>query len=424
MTKAVDVTINPPSLLSLTLSPAAVLGNLSTTGNKITLNGPAPTGGITAAITSADPVNAIVPPVVTVPEGATVSPVFTIDTKPVAAQTVIAITASQGAVTKSANLTLNPIIVQTVTLSPATIASGLSTTANKIVLNGAAPAGDAVVALSTDSPTLVSLPPTITVLAGQTTSAAFTISTNWTATQKVAKIIATYNNVPKSSNLTINPTSLTTLTLSPTTVIGNVDTTANVVKLDSPAPTGGAAVSLTSSNSLAATVPPTVTVAEGQTTSAPFTIHTLPVSSETPRHDHGDVRGAASRDPDGEADSDYGTDAFSDDGGRRPPDHGQQGRDQFACSCWWYGDRAVERQRHRHDRASQHYIAGRTDGVPRIYHQYQLSGLFDRCADHGDAERPGEDCQPDGVGGPNHRSAVSGPCGGTRGVDRGICRAT
>ena len=171
VTKAVDVTINPPSLLSLTLSPAAVLGNLSTTGNKITLNGPAPTGGITAAITSADPVNAIVPPVVTVPEGATQSPVFTIDTKPVPAPTVIAITASQGAITKSANLTLNPIIVQTVTLSPSTIASGLSTTANKIVLNSAAPAGDAVVALSTDSPALVNLPATITVPAGQTTSA-------------------------------------------------------------------------------------------------------------------------------------------------------------------------------------------------------------------------------------------------------------
>ena len=282
VTKAIDITINPPSLLSLALSPGAVLGNLSTTGNRVTLNGPAPAGGITVGLSSADPVNAIVPTNVVVPEGAKQSPTFTIDTKPVPAQTVIAITATYETITKSANLTVNPIIVQTVILSPATIASGLTTTGNKITLNSAAPTGDAVVALSTDSPALLTLPPSITIPAGQTTSSAFTISTNWSGSQKVAKIIATYNNVPKSANLTINPTSLTTLTLSPVTAIGSVNTTVNIVKLDSPAGPGGAAVSLTSSNSLAASVPVTVMVPEGQTASAPFTIQTFPVSSDTP----------------------------------------------------------------------------------------------------------------------------------------------
>ena len=99
----------------------------------------------------------------------------------------------------------------------------------------------------------------------------------------MAKIIATYNNVPKSSNLTINPTSLITLTLSPATVIGSVDTTANVVKLDSPAPAGGAAVRPDEFESAGRYGAANGNRwQKGRLLSPPFTIHTLPVSSDTP----------------------------------------------------------------------------------------------------------------------------------------------
>src|SRR6266850_943964 len=73
--------------------------------------------------------------------------------------------------------------------------------------------------------------------------------------------------------------SLSTLTLNPTSVVGGNSSTGTVT-LSGPAPAGGAQVALSSSNTTAARVPASVTIAAGAT-SAAFTVATSAVSAST-----------------------------------------------------------------------------------------------------------------------------------------------
>jgi Subtilase family len=72
---------------------------------------------------------------------------------------------------------------------------------------------------------------------------------------------------------------LSSLTLNPISVTGGTQSSTGTVTLSGPAPTGGAAVSL-SSNSASATVPPSVTVGDGAS-SANFTVNTSTVTVST-----------------------------------------------------------------------------------------------------------------------------------------------
>ena len=81
---------------------------------------------------------------------------------------------------------------------------------------------------------------------------------------------------------------LLSLTLNPATVTGGADSTGKVT-LTAAAPAGGAVVTLTSSNTNAATVPASVTVAAGATT-ATFAITTNAVTAGTSRNHHRHLR--------------------------------------------------------------------------------------------------------------------------------------
>ena len=74
--------------------------------------------------------------------------------------------------------------------------------------------------------------------------------------------------------------SLSSLTLSPTSVIGGTQSSTGTVTLSGPAPSAGALVTLSSSNTAAARVPASVTVAAGAT-SATFTVSTSAVTAST-----------------------------------------------------------------------------------------------------------------------------------------------
>jgi hypothetical protein len=75
------------------------------------------------------------------------------------------------------------------------------------------------------------------------------------------------------------PASLSSLSLNPTSVTGGNSSTGTVT-LSGPAPSGGAQVTLSSSNTMAARVPSSVTVAAGAT-SATFAVSTSAVASST-----------------------------------------------------------------------------------------------------------------------------------------------
>jgi hypothetical protein len=216
---------------------------------------------------------------VTVAAGATASPAFTITTSSVSATIMVTISATYNGVTKTAVLTDNPVALLSVTLSPTTVVGGVSTTLNRVNLNGPAPAGGISVNLTSSNPG-VSVPTSVTVAAGATSSPYFTITTSAVAAQTVVTISAPYNGVTKTANLTVNPVALLSVALSPTSVTGGVSTTLNRVTLTGPATGSGITVNLASSNP-GVTAPASVTVVAGATSSPYFKITTSAVAAQT-----------------------------------------------------------------------------------------------------------------------------------------------
>ena len=96
-----------PSISSITLSPASVVGGGSTTANKVKLTGPAPSGGAIVTLHSNNPA-AKVPASVTVKSGASVSPSFTITTTTERVNVVATISATYNGATVHATLTITP----------------------------------------------------------------------------------------------------------------------------------------------------------------------------------------------------------------------------------------------------------------------------------------------------------------------------
>ena len=99
------LTVNPPALVSFTLSPTTVKGGNSSTGT-VVLNGPAPAGGVVVRVSSMSPL-VTVPFSVTVAPGTT-SATFTAKTKPPAKTIVVTISVWNGPVLKKATLTVTP----------------------------------------------------------------------------------------------------------------------------------------------------------------------------------------------------------------------------------------------------------------------------------------------------------------------------
>ena len=148
-----------------------------------------------------------------------------------------------------------------------------------VTLDIAAPAGGAVVAVSSDN-AAAQVPASVTILEGQTT-ATFAVTTTPVAIDTPVVISATYNSSTPTANLTVTApiAVLSGVSLDPTTVLGGGSSTGTIT-LDIAAPAGGAVVTLSSDN-VAAQVPASVTVLEGQTT-ATFQVTTTPVVILTP----------------------------------------------------------------------------------------------------------------------------------------------
>jgi uncharacterized repeat protein (TIGR03803 family) len=97
------LTVNPAALSALTLNPLGVRGGASSTA-KVTLNGPAPAGGLLVTLTSSKP-SVAASTSVTVPAGSS-SATVPITTFAVTANTTVNITATGGGVSKSSTLTV------------------------------------------------------------------------------------------------------------------------------------------------------------------------------------------------------------------------------------------------------------------------------------------------------------------------------
>jgi hypothetical protein len=271
-TQSASLTVLPPVISSLGISPASVTGGNPSSGT-VTLNGPAPAGGAQVALSSNNPA-ASVPASVTVAAGAT-SATFNITTSAVTALTSVSISASYGG-SQSASLTVVPPSVSTLSLSQSSVTGGTAVTGT-VTLDGSAPTGGAQVTLSSSN-AAASVPASVTIAAGAT-SATFNITTTAVAASASGSISASYGGRTQSVSLTVLPPVASALSLSSSSVTGATTPITGTVTLNGPAPAGGAQVAL-SSNNPAATVPASVTVAAGGT-SATFNITTSAVATST-----------------------------------------------------------------------------------------------------------------------------------------------
>ena len=95
-----------PTLSSVAVNPATVVGGSSSTGT-VNLTAPAASGGISVALSSSNTAVATIPATTTVAAGAT-STTFNVATKAVTASTPITVSASYAGVTQTSSLTVTP----------------------------------------------------------------------------------------------------------------------------------------------------------------------------------------------------------------------------------------------------------------------------------------------------------------------------
>jgi subtilisin family serine protease len=105
VSKSVTVVVRPPALYSLSIYPITVRGGNSVTAT-VTLDGPAPAGGVAVALASSSPFAA--PPAGVTISAGLASTSFPIPTSAVAASTPAAISATYSAVTKTVLVTITP----------------------------------------------------------------------------------------------------------------------------------------------------------------------------------------------------------------------------------------------------------------------------------------------------------------------------
>ena len=173
-----------------------------------------------------------------------------------------------------------PSRLSTIDVNPSSVVGG-NASSGTVVMDTSATDG-AVISLSSSNPAVASVPATTTVAQNGFTGS-FTITTSAVAASTSVTITASYNGDTRSASLTVTPASagptLQSVTVSPSSVTGGNNTSA-FVSLSEGAPTGGATVSLSSSNPGVLSVPASVNVGSG-TTAAGFTVTTSSVSSTT-----------------------------------------------------------------------------------------------------------------------------------------------
>jgi hypothetical protein len=181
----------PPVLMAMNASGQDVVGGNSLRGT-VALVTPAPAGGGLVNLASSNPAVAQVPGTATVAGGNSTGG-FVITTSRVSMLTTAEITASAGGVSRSwfVNVAPDPNappLLQSMTISPVSVAGGTNATGT-VFLSAPAPSGGVTVTLSTSNASVARAPGIVTVPAGQT-SATFTITTFAVSANTTATITA------------------------------------------------------------------------------------------------------------------------------------------------------------------------------------------------------------------------------------------
>ncbi len=243
----------------------------------IQLSSPAPAGGSVVTLTSSNPAAAPLPATFTMPAGMAFG-TFNLQLGQVTAATPVTLTESVNGTSASVSQTVQPPSLKTLWVS--TPVTGGSLSGGIVYLNGSAPAGGAVVHLTSSNPTLVPLPATVTILAGNPTLP-FNFATNPATVTTPVTLTASWNGSSQTATLTVTaspPQAPASLTLSPTSVTAGTSSTGTVT-LATPA-SSDTTIALSSGIPGIASVPASVVVPAGST-SATFSISTFAISTGT-----------------------------------------------------------------------------------------------------------------------------------------------
>ena len=269
-----------PTLASLSLNPISVVGGTSSTGT-VTLSAAAPSGGVLVTLSENSSATSV-PASVSVSAGAS-SATFTVSTSSVTASTAVGITGTFGGVSRTATLTVTPAAgtpVAPTLVSPAND----STPAQPVTLdwNDVSNATSYEVQVDTSSTIAAPFTANPTVTTSLVTLSGLPAQRLWwrVRARNAAGVFG-----PFSSTRRFTPqgapaaASLSAVSVNPSSVVGPASSTGTVT-LTAAAPTLGAVVTLTSSNTAAAGVAGSVTVAPGAT-SATFSVTTTAVAAST-----------------------------------------------------------------------------------------------------------------------------------------------
>jgi hypothetical protein len=255
-----DLAVVPPDLTGLAVAPEQVSAASSATGS-VFLPTPAPAGGTKITLTSGAPAVASVPASVTIPEGA-VSAEFPVTTKAVAVVTTVQISGTLGGKTFSASLTVVPVALKSLTLTPRSSFGGvLSTRPVATVTLATAPLTDVAIPVSSSAP--AAAPGfTVTVPGGATTGTALVETLPVDATILVV-LTATHGTKAAKANLSVKTAGLRSFLRSVPSLIGGSTTPLSAkVTLTSAAGPSGKVVTLKSDNP-AVTIPASVKLEPG-----------------------------------------------------------------------------------------------------------------------------------------------------------------
>lgn len=273
---------------TLFVNPSTVQGGASAQGT-VSITSPAPAGGAVVSLRSSNTSVATVPSSVTISQG-NHQRTFTVATRTVSTPTSVTITATYRNVSRNVTLTVNPATATPaapVLVSPASNAQLPINQSVTFTWNAASGASTYEIQIDDSSTFSSPLVASQTGLTQRQFARTFTsqrrywwrvrgrnsagTSGAWSSV-RIFDIVATTPPPPPSP-------ALSTLTLNPTTVSGGASS-QGTISLTAAAPSGGAVVTLASSNTNVATVPASVAVAAGAT-GATFTVATRSVTSST-----------------------------------------------------------------------------------------------------------------------------------------------
>ncbi|MGB7923166.1 MAG: hypothetical protein WCF57_07975 [Pyrinomonadaceae bacterium] len=279
------------ALFAVNLNPSSVDGG-NTSQGQLLLTASAPVGGAVVTLSSSNTAVATVPASVTIPAGSNVG-TFTVTSRAVSAPSTVTINGTYKSSTKSATLTVTPAAAPPAAPTLSSPSNGLRIAPDAtitFVWNSATGAATYEIQIDDSSSFNNPLIASQSGLTQTQFASAFTSQKTYWWRVRGRNTGGTNGAWSAARSFQIKrgspppppppgPAALSTLAINPSSVTGG-NSAQGTVTLTNAAPSGGALVALSSSNTSAASVPASINVPAGAT-SASFTVSTASVSATT-----------------------------------------------------------------------------------------------------------------------------------------------